>query len=145
MPRRLFCAGVAVLLVVGVTLAEDKKDEGKRPRDVAFGKVVSLKLMDGTGTLVIRSTPRDGGEGKEHGELDDAVLVPVDAHPELFGVHSRSNEGTPRRRCDLLRIRFGRGRLNVTCIWLRPGETSWPSAGLVETTAGTTATLKIAV
>jgi DNA phosphorothioation-dependent restriction protein DptH len=53
---------------------------------------------------------------RSRGELDEAILVPVDAHPELFGVHARPAGGTPRQRCDLIRVRFGRGRLNVTFI-----------------------------
>ena len=53
---------------------------------------------------------------RSRGELEDAILVPVDAHPELFGVHARPAGGTARQRCDLIRVRFGRGRLQVTFI-----------------------------
>src|SRR3954469_23815634 len=89
MLRRLFCAGVALLLVVGVTLAEDKKNEGKRPRNVAFGKVVSLVVNgDGSGTLVVVSTPRDGGEAKEH------KFKVTDKTKYVMG-GGRGKEGTP--------------------------------------------------
>jgi hypothetical protein len=53
---------------------------------------------------------------RARGELDDSILIPVDAHPEIFGVHARRDEATPRVRCDLLRVRFQRGRMLVTFI-----------------------------
>ncbi len=45
------------------------------------------------------------------GELDDSILVPVDAHPELFAPRSRKRTAPAQERCDLIRIRFKRGRL----------------------------------
>lgn len=53
---------------------------------------------------------------RSRGELDDAILIPVDAHPEIFGLHARRAQTTPRARCDLMRVRFQRGRLAVTFI-----------------------------
>lgn len=53
---------------------------------------------------------------RARGELDDAILIPVDAHPEIFGLWARRAQATPRARCDLMRIRFQRGRLVVTFI-----------------------------
>jgi DNA phosphorothioation-dependent restriction protein DptH len=49
------------------------------------------------------------------GELDDAILIPVDSHPELFGPAARRDK-EPRVRCDLLRVRFARGRMDVAFI-----------------------------
>jgi hypothetical protein len=68
MLRRLLCAGVALLLVVGVTVAQDKKEgqRRQRPRNVAFGKVVSLDLnKDGSGTLTIMARTSRTEEPKE--------------------------------------------------------------------------------
>lgn len=54
---------------------------------------------------------------RAHGELEDSILIPVDAHPELFAPSSRPRkQGTPRARCDLIRIRFQRNRLVATFI-----------------------------
>jgi DNA phosphorothioation-dependent restriction protein DptH len=54
---------------------------------------------------------------RSQGELDDAILIPVDSHPELFGVAARAEHlGTPRARCDLVRVRFMRSRLVATFI-----------------------------
>ena len=44
---------------------------------------------------------------RQRGALDDIIVVPVDAHPEIFGVAVRG-EGTARR-CDLLLVRIGPG------------------------------------
>jgi DNA phosphorothioation-dependent restriction protein DptH len=54
---------------------------------------------------------------RARGTLNDAILVPVDAHPEIFAPHARRNEdpGT-RARCDLLLVRFGRGRMTVSFV-----------------------------
>jgi len=46
-------------------------------------------------------------------ELDNTVVVPVDAHPELFGVHAQRRSQTSQqraRRCDLLLVRFPSSR-----------------------------------
>lgn len=54
---------------------------------------------------------------RRRGTLAHSILVPVDSHPELFAPHSRRSEdaGT-RARCDLLLVRFQRGRMIVTFI-----------------------------
>lgn len=54
---------------------------------------------------------------RSQGVLGETILVPVDAHPELFAPHARRNEeaGT-RARCDLLLARFQRGRMILTLI-----------------------------
>jgi len=67
MLRRSFCAGVALLLVVGVTAAQERKEgqRRQRPRDVAFGKVVSLDVKDGVGTLTILARTSRTEEPKE--------------------------------------------------------------------------------
>lgn len=47
---------------------------------------------------------------RARGELANTVVVPVDAHPELFGVAARTPGTGPRRRCDLILFRpHGRG------------------------------------
>lgn len=47
---------------------------------------------------------------RARGQLENTVVVPVDAHPEIFGVAARRPAGGPRRRCDLILFRaHGRG------------------------------------
>jgi DNA phosphorothioation-dependent restriction protein DptH len=47
---------------------------------------------------------------RARGHLENTVVVPVDAHPELFGVAARTPDAGPRRRCDLILFRaHGRG------------------------------------
>jgi DNA phosphorothioation-dependent restriction protein DptH len=47
---------------------------------------------------------------RARGQLENTVVVPVDAHPELFGVAARTPDAGPRRRCDLILFRaHGRG------------------------------------
>ncbi len=65
MLRRSFCAGIALLLTVGLTLAEEKKKEEKGKGNVVFGKVVSLDLKDGVGTLTVMARKARGEEPKE--------------------------------------------------------------------------------
>jgi hypothetical protein len=54
---------------------------------------------------------------RARGELDDSILIPVDSHRELFGPATpRRRDGTPRARCDLVRVQFQRTRLVATFI-----------------------------
>ena len=66
MVRKFFSAGVALLLVAGVTLAADKGSDKKAgPHNVAFGKVVSLNVTDGVGTLTVMAHKARGDEATE--------------------------------------------------------------------------------
>lgn len=51
---------------------------------------------------------------KERGELDGVIVVPVDAHPEIFGPASR--DGERARRCDLLLVRVGQRSFRIECV-----------------------------
>ncbi|MDT0164503.1 ATP-binding protein [Actinotalea sp. AC32] len=51
---------------------------------------------------------------RQRGALDDLIVVPVDAHPEIFGAAVRG-EGTARR-CDLLLIRIGPRSFKIECV-----------------------------
>lgn len=51
---------------------------------------------------------------RSKGELDGLIVVPVDAHPEIFGVAAR-DEGTARR-CDLLLVRVGQRSFKIECV-----------------------------
>ena len=52
---------------------------------------------------------------RANGQLDNAILVPVDSHPELFGPAARRGK-EPRSRCDMLRVRFVGGRMECSFI-----------------------------
>jgi DNA phosphorothioation-dependent restriction protein DptH len=67
------------------------------------------------------------------GELENSILIPVDAHPELFGVQARKKTGSTRHeRCDLLRIQFLRNRLAATFIEVKSRVSSPASEDLLE-------------
>jgi len=48
-------------------------------------------------------------------ELDGVIIVPVDAHPELFGSHAREN-GVPARRCDLILVKVSQRSFKIEYI-----------------------------
>ncbi|MGH8542623.1 MAG: helicase HerA domain-containing protein [Gammaproteobacteria bacterium] len=68
------------------------------------------------------------------GELEDAILIPVDSHPELFAPHSRRKiQGTTRARCDLIRVRFlPRRRVLATFIEVKSRAAAGQSEELLE-------------
>jgi hypothetical protein len=51
---------------------------------------------------------------RQRGDLDGLIVVPVDAHPEIFGVAAR-DEGSARR-CDLLLVRVGQRSFKIECV-----------------------------
>lgn len=51
---------------------------------------------------------------RKRGELEDIIVVPVDAHPEIFGVAAR-DEGSARR-CDLLLVKLGQRSFKIECV-----------------------------
>jgi hypothetical protein len=63
--------------------------------------------------------------------LDDSILIPVDAHPELFGPNA-PREAASRSRCDLLRVRFGRGRMDVAFIEVKSRSATAQSEELMQ-------------
>jgi hypothetical protein len=65
MLRTCVSAVVALLLVVGVTLAQEKRGERRGRGNRTFGKIVSLDLKDGAGTLTVMARSRRDEEAKE--------------------------------------------------------------------------------
>ncbi|MEZ0447372.1 ATP-binding protein [Cellulomonas sp. ICMP 17802] len=51
---------------------------------------------------------------QNRGDLTDLIVVPVDAHPEIFGPAGR--EGADARRCDLLLVRVGQRSFKIECV-----------------------------
>ncbi|WP_344017316.1 helicase HerA domain-containing protein [Microlunatus capsulatus] len=51
---------------------------------------------------------------RERGDLEGLIVVPVDAHPEIFGVAAR-DEGAGHR-CDLLLVRVSQRSFKIECI-----------------------------
>ncbi|GAA3448855.1 helicase HerA domain-containing protein [Dactylosporangium matsuzakiense] len=50
---------------------------------------------------------------QKRGELDQTIVIPVDAHPEIFG----SGTGNDRtRRCDMLLVRVGQRSFRIECV-----------------------------
>lgn len=54
------------------------------------------------------------GHLKARDELVNTIVVPVDAHPEIFGAAAH-DEGTARR-CDLLLVRVGQRSFRIECV-----------------------------
>jgi hypothetical protein len=52
---------------------------------------------------------------EDKNELDGVIVVPVDAHPELFGSHVRES-GVPARRCDLILVRVSQRSFKIEYI-----------------------------
>jgi hypothetical protein len=48
-------------------------------------------------------------------QLEDLIVVPVDAHTEVFGVHQRAGE-EQARRCDLLLVQVTQRSLRIECV-----------------------------
>lgn len=69
---------------------------------------------------------------KARGELENSILVPVDAHPELFGVHRVQSSTGPRLRCDLIRVQLTRGRMTATFIEVKSRSAGIKSTDLLD-------------
>jgi DNA phosphorothioation-dependent restriction protein DptH len=52
---------------------------------------------------------------QDKNELDGVIVIPVDAHPELFGPAAREGDGTARR-CDLILVRVGQRSFKIEYI-----------------------------
>lgn len=93
--------------------------------DQSVGKVLeTLSLV--SGRLALRLL-RDNSQAREavslaalmvylkaRGQLDDVIVVPVDAHQEIFGAALR--DAGEARRCDLLLVRIGQRSFKIECV-----------------------------
>jgi DNA phosphorothioation-dependent restriction protein DptH len=52
---------------------------------------------------------------RDLGSLDEQIVVPVDAHPEIFGPAARDQDSSARR-CDLLLVRVGPRSFKIQCV-----------------------------
>ena len=109
-------------------LARAMRDLGFRQVEDSVGKVLHhLKTISGRLALRVLGDDSRAREAvslgivaawlKAQGELADSILVPIDAHPELFGTgRKRRPREDPAARCDLMRVQFRPNRLTVTFI-----------------------------
>jgi DNA phosphorothioation-dependent restriction protein DptH len=67
----------------------------------------------------------------QRGQLTDHIVIPVDAHAEIFGVRERPGD-TPARRCDLLLIQVTRTLLRIECVEVKGRRTADLPAGLAD-------------
>lgn len=67
----------------------------------------------------------------QRGQLIDRIVIPVDAHAEIFGVHQRSGE-TPARRCDLLLVQVTERTLRIECMEVKGRRTADLPTGLAD-------------
>lgn len=131
-----FLEGLGHRMLVTTTHREEVEEIlGRAMRELGFGLVEEsvgevlnhLKTISGRLALRILGDDARAREAvslgvvaaylRAKGELGDAILIPVDAHPELFGPAARRRrDGDARARCDLIRVRFQRSRLVATFI-----------------------------
>lgn len=109
-------------------LAAAMVDLGFAQVEESVGEVLShLKTISGRLALRILGDPNRAREAvglgavaaymRAQGQLDDAILIPVDAHPELFSPAARRQvDNAPKVRCDLIRIQYRKPRLVATFI-----------------------------
>ena len=109
-------------------LSRAMQELGFQQIEDSVGKVLRhLKTISGRLALRVLG---DDGRAKEavslgavaayleaQGELNDAILIPVDSHPELFGpTRKKRNPRDSAARCDLLRVQLRQNRLVATFI-----------------------------
>ncbi len=109
-------------------LARAMQELGFQQIEDSVGKVLRhLKTISGRLALRVLG---DEGKAREavslgvvaaylesQGELSDAILVPVDSHPELFGpARKRRSPRDSAARCDLLRVQLRQNRLVATFV-----------------------------
>ena len=105
--------GVEVEKIIGQALEDlDVHILGRLPEQVLSGLSwvsgrLALRLLNDT-TLAREAVSLAAlmMHFRDRGELNDAIVIPVDAHPEIFGASSRETDQNARR-CDLLIIRLG--------------------------------------
>ncbi|RYC03333.1 ATP-binding protein [Nocardioides zhouii] len=65
------------------------------------------------------------------GELANTIVVPVDAHPEIFG-HGAHDEGVARR-CDLLLVRLSQRSFKIECVEVKSRKEAHIAQTLADT------------
>lgn len=68
---------------------------------------------------------------QRRGELDGLIVIPVDAHPEVFGAASRA-EDSGTRRCDLLLVRITQRSFKIECVEVKSRQESRVAQALVD-------------
>jgi hypothetical protein len=61
MLRKFVCAAVALVLVTGIALAEEKKGKGGKKRTGTFGKITKIDATMGTLTVLVKKSREDEG------------------------------------------------------------------------------------
>ncbi len=71
------------------------------------------------------------GHLKSRDELENTIVVPVDAHPEIFGPAAH-DEGAARR-CDLLLVRVGQRSFKIECVEVKSRKEAQVAQTLADT------------
>jgi len=99
-------------------------------------------LMAVSGRLVLRLQSSEGFARESvslaalvahlrlRGELDDAIIVPVDSHQEIFGRFAPGNE--TGRRCDMLIVRLTKRKLSIQCVEVKSRKYAALPLGLAD-------------
>lgn len=68
---------------------------------------------------------------KARAKLDNAIIVPIDSHDEIFGLAAREAD-QPKRRCDLLLVHVQRGGLQLELLEVKSRKAAAVPAKLAE-------------
>lgn len=71
------------------------------------------------------------GHLKVRGELENTIVIPVDAHPEIFGTAAQ-DEGVARR-CDLLLVRISQRSFKIECVEVKSRKEAHVAQALADT------------
>ncbi|MFC7432021.1 MULTISPECIES: ATP-binding protein [unclassified Agrococcus] len=80
---------------------------------VVSGRLALRLLQDSTHAREAVSLAALVHHLKARGELSNTIVVPIDAHPEIFGASAREEGG---QRCDLLLVRLGQRSFKIECV-----------------------------
>jgi DNA phosphorothioation-dependent restriction protein DptH len=109
--------------------------------DASATQVLS-DLMTVSGRLILRLQSSEGfaresvslaaliAHLRMRGELEGAIVVPVDSHQEIFGRFAPGNEAG--RRCDMLIVKITQRKLSIQCVEVKSRQYSALPLGLAD-------------
>lgn len=100
---------------------------------VVSGRLALRLLQDSTHAREAVSLAALVHHLKSRGELENTIMVPVDAHPEIFGSSAREEGG---QRCDLLLVRLGQRSFKIECVEVKSRKEAKLPDALAEMIAG---------
>lgn len=100
---------------LGLSAGADGMRDVLRTLSVVSGRLAMRLLTDSTLAREAVSLAALVMHLKRRGHLDGWIVIPVDAHPEIFGPAARV-DGAAARRCDLLLVKVAQRSFRIECI-----------------------------